>query len=276
MTTSTRSSSTISTTGSSSTSEPCKTPTTGSAPGSSSGASLPIASSSIATPTSTSTSQANSAQPQDTKPTVTEAPLASRAPPSLPDAQPRLRKILSTTAEPSQLSRAARPPRIAPSPSSATRRSASADTRTLERLIKSCRPQRSLMPTEAGRNGRTEPVLATTAEDDLAALRSAIEAALGPEVEGVGGWKLTKDGKGLEKEWVFLAFLRAKCFIEGVLKQSLDMQHHPIIMNIGPAKASGISRHDAAMVEYCDSLAVIIQSKTLANLKEFKPFGAEM
>ena len=89
------------------------------------------------------------------------------------------------------------------------------------------------------------------------------ESEIATLLDSLDGWRLSDDGKGIEKHFVFGDFNRAFGFMGRVALKAEQMNHHPEWFNVygrvevrlSSHDADGLTERDAELARFMDSTA---------------------
>jgi len=93
----------------------------------------------------------------------------------------------------------------------------------------------------------------------------------GEEGKGDGKWRLSDDGKGLERAFKFKTFKQTWEFMNRVVDESALQKHHPgwsnvyntVFMRWTTHSPSGLSEKDILMAQFCDTIATEMDEQPL-------------
>ncbi|KAK4450123.1 pterin 4 alpha carbinolamine dehydratase-domain-containing protein [Podospora aff. communis PSN243] len=120
------------------------------------------------------------------------------------------------------------------------------------------RPQAEV-PKPSEPQPRPEPMF-SAGTNPTTQLQVQLDSLLAP---GDGQWKLTDDGKGLERSFKFKNFDRAWAFMSAVTARCKEENHHPEWANVASRvyirwtthMPRGLSQRDIQMAHFCDATA---------------------
>ena len=89
------------------------------------------------------------------------------------------------------------------------------------------------------------------------------ESQIGKLLDSLDGWRLSDDGKGIEKRFAFADFNRAFGFMARVALKAEQMNHHPewfnvygrIDVRLSSHDADGLTERDAELAKFMDGAA---------------------